>query len=203
MVRKGPVGLEEAAGGVDRQPLEHRRQHRAGHAVCRVDDDPEGLDRLDVHEGEHLLHIGGPDVVRLDAAAGARLRAARDLQGAVSDIEQARCSADRQRAAADDLHAGVVLRIVGGGNGDATVELQIADREIEHLGADEAKLEDVGSSVRGPVAHRCGHRGARHAHVVSDRDLLGLELLDEGAADRIGALLVELRGVDATDVVCL
>src|SRR5438270_253725 len=97
------------------------------------------------------------------SSSDAASKAVTKSPGAVSDIEQARCSADRQRAAADDLHAGVVLRIVGGGNGDATVELQIADREIEHLGADEAKLEDVGSSVRGPVAHRCGHRGARHA----------------------------------------
>ncbi len=42
VVRERTVGLEVAAHDLDlRQPLEHRRQHRAGHPVRRVDDDPQ------------------------------------------------------------------------------------------------------------------------------------------------------------------
>ena len=89
MVRKSSVGLEETADGVDRQPLEYRRQHRAGHPVRRVDHDPQRLDRRDVHEREDPLDVRGPDVVRLDAAAGPRLGTAGDLQGPVADVEQA------------------------------------------------------------------------------------------------------------------
>jgi hypothetical protein len=41
VVRERPVGLEEAADDVElRQALEDRRQHRARHAVRRIDDDP-------------------------------------------------------------------------------------------------------------------------------------------------------------------
>ena len=90
-----------------------------------------------------------------------------------------------------------------GGDGHAAVELQVADREIQHLGADEPELEHVGARVRGSVGHGRGQRRARYAHVVSDCDPRRLELLDEGATDRVGALLVDLSGVDATDVVCL
>ena len=39
VVRERAVGLEVAADGLDRKPLEHGRQHRPGHPVCRVDHD--------------------------------------------------------------------------------------------------------------------------------------------------------------------
>ena len=90
-----------------------------------------------------------------------------------------------------------------GGDGDAAVKPQVADREIQHLSADKAELEHIGPRVRGSVGHGFGQPRARHAHVVSHRDPLRLELLDEGAADRVGALLVDLRGIDATDVIRL
>ena len=45
--------------------------------------------------------------------------------------------------------------------------------------------------------------GAESAHVAADRDRARLELLDVGAADGVGALLVELAAVEAADVVRL
>ena len=46
VVRERPVRLEVALDDVElRQPLEHRREHRPGHSVGRVDDDAERPDR--------------------------------------------------------------------------------------------------------------------------------------------------------------
>ena len=39
VVRERAVGLEVAANGVDGKSFEHRRQHRSGHPVRRVDHD--------------------------------------------------------------------------------------------------------------------------------------------------------------------
>ena len=69
MIRERPVGLEEAAHGVERQALEHRREHRAGHPVRCVDDHAQRLDRVDVDEREHALDERGVDVLLRDRAA--------------------------------------------------------------------------------------------------------------------------------------
>ena len=122
---------------------------------------------------------------------------------AVADLEQARLAADRQRAAPDDLHPRVLLRVVRGGDEDAAVEPELADGEVDHLGADQPEVEDVGAGVGGAVDQRGRHRRRGDAHVAPDRDPPRLELLDVGAADRVRALLVELAGVDAADVVRL
>ena len=56
VVRERPVRLEVAAHDVEhRQPLEHRRQHRARHAVRRVDHDPQRPQRIDVDERQHAV----------------------------------------------------------------------------------------------------------------------------------------------------
>ncbi len=72
VVREGSVRLEVAADGVDRQPLEDGREHRAAHPVRGVDDDPERLDLLDVDEREDAVDVRRPDVVLADFAAAAR-----------------------------------------------------------------------------------------------------------------------------------
>ena len=80
---------------------------------------------------------------------------------------------------------------------------RLADGEIDHLRADEPDVDDLGARVGGAFDHRLRHRGRGEPHVASDRDLGRLELLDVGAANRVAALLVELRRVDAADVVGL
>ena len=90
------VGLEEAAHGVDRQPVEDGREHRAAHAVGRVDDDAERLHRARVDEGQDLVDEARVDVARLDLH-GSDPRHVRQGQGAVADVEQAGVGADGQR----------------------------------------------------------------------------------------------------------
>jgi hypothetical protein len=79
---------------------------------------------------------------------------------------------------------------VRGGDLAAPVEHEVADREVEHLRPDEPDRADVGTAGRRALDERLRHRGRRHSHVVSDRDLARLELLDVGAAYRAGAFLV-------------
>ena len=123
--------------------------------------------------------------------------------GARADVEEPGVAADGQRAAADDLHPGVLLGVVRGGDHDAAVEPQLADREIDHLRPDHPDVQDVDAGVGGSPDDRRGHGRAGHAHVAPDGDVLRLEQLRVGAADRVGALLVELGRVDPADVVGL
>ena len=123
--------------------------------------------------------------------------------GARADVLEAGVAADGQRAAADDLHPRVLLRVVRGGDADAAVEPELADRVVDHLGADHPEVADVGAAVRGPLHHRRRHRRRREAHVAPDRDRARLEVLDVRATDRVRAFLVELGAVEAADVVRL
>ena len=123
--------------------------------------------------------------------------------GAVADLEQPRLAADRQRAAAHDLHPGVLGGVVRGGDHDPAVEPELPGREVDHLGADHPEVGDVDAAVGDAVDHRLGHRRRREAHVAPDRDPPRLELLRERAPDRVRALLVELRRVERAHVVRL
>ena len=103
----------------------------------------------------------------------------------------------------DDLHPRVLLRVVRGGDADAPVEAELADGVVHHLGADHPEVEDVGAAV-GRAVHECRrHRRRAQPHVAPDRDRAGLEMLDVCPPDPVCAVLVELRRVDAADVVRL
>ena len=165
VVREGSVGLEVAADGVDRQPLEHGREHRPGHPVRGVDHDPERLDGVLVDEREHLLDEPRPRCPpREPRRAGRRGRLvfiAHKLEGAVAHVEEARLAADRKRAGADDLHPRVLLGVVRGGDADAAVEPELADGEIDHLRADEAEVEHVRAGIGRAVDQRARPSRAR------------------------------------------
>ena len=163
VVREAPVGLEEVADGVDREPLEHGRQHRARHPVRRVDHDPERLHRARVDEGQDLLDVARKDIFLPDLSRGLSPGHVGTGQGAVADLQQARVAADRQRAAADDLHARVLLRVVRGGDLDPAVQVEVADGEIEHLGADEADVDHLGACVGGALRSQPSPSKARRA----------------------------------------
>ncbi len=90
-----------------------------------------------------------------------------------------------------------------GRHGHAAVEPELADREIEHLGADHADVDDIGAAVGRALDQRCGHRRRREPHVAADGDPARLELLDVRAPDRVGALLVELGRIEPAHVVRL
>ena len=149
VVREAAVRLEEAPHGSDRKPVEDRREHRAGHAVCGIEDNAERSDRLDVHEREDALCEGVVDILR---ALPSRLTVGRGFgERAVADVEEARSLPDRQGALADDLEAGVLLWVMRGGDHDPAFEPELVDGEVEHLGADQADVDDVGSAWSAPA----------------------------------------------------
>ena len=169
VVRERPVGIEETAHDVElRKALEHLRQHRPGHPVRRVHDDPEGPDRARVHEREHLRDEAVPDVRRRHRAATRDV--AEPCLRAAPHVLEPGIAADRKRPGADDLHPRVLLRIVRCGDDDAAVEGELADRVVEHLGADHPEVEDIGAAVRGAVDRRGRHRLRADPHVAPDRD---------------------------------
>jgi hypothetical protein len=89
------------------------------------------------------------------------------------------------------------------GDRDPAVEPELADREIEHLRADQAELEDVRSAGDRAANRRLGHAGRGDPHVVPDGDPPRLKDLDERAADRLCPRLVDVGRVDPADVVGL
>src|SRR5262249_57066520 len=133
VVWERPVGLEEAAHRFDREPLQNGRKHRAAHAVRRVDDDAQRLDRRDIDEREDSLDVGRPDVVVVDVSWGQTSGPVRRGQGAVADLEQPGLAAHGQRTGSDNLHAGVLLRVVGGGYGGTAGQPALADSGNGHL----------------------------------------------------------------------
>ena len=70
--------------------------------------------------------------------------------GPSSDLGQPRVAADGKSAAPDDLHPGVLLRVVRGGDADPAVEAEFGDGVVQHLGPDEPEPDDVGACVRRP-----------------------------------------------------
>ena len=155
-----------------------------------------------IDEREHPVGEGGVEVVLTQPAAPGG-RVAEALLRAAANLEEPRISADRQRASADDLHARVLLRVVRGGDREATVQVQLSDAEIEHLGADHPHVDDIHARVEDTLDRRPGHGRRRDAHVPADGHLGRLELLCIGPADPVRAVLVELVTIEAANVIGL
>ena len=141
-------------------------------------------------------------------AAGRVAEPGLDLAPHVADPGVAR---ERQRPLADQLHPGVGLGVVGGGDHRAAVELARADQVIEHLGGDHAGVEDGGALEDQPVAQLRRHRGRGQPHVAPQPDpqLAGLLAAQprqhprEGPPDRVRRRLVHLLAVQPADVIGL
>ena len=150
-----------------------------------------------------------PDVDLLEgAAARAPAQPGFDLG---LDVADAGVAGERQRALADQLHPGVGLGVVGGGDHRAAVELARADQVVEHLGRDHAGVEHGRALEDQAVAQLRRHRRRGQPHVAAEPDpqLAGLlaaqpaEHAGEGAADRVRGALVHLAAVEPADVVGL
>ena len=142
------------------------------------------------------------------AAAGRVAEAGLDL---APDVADPGVAGERQRALADQLHAGVGLRVVRGGDHRAAVELARADQVVEHLGRDHARVEHGRALEDQPVAQLRRHRRRGQPHVAAEPDPQLARLLaaqpaehaGEGAADRVRGGLVHLLAVEAADVIRL
>ena len=109
------------------------------------------------------------------------------------DVADPGVAGERQRPLADQLDAGVGLRVVRGGDHRAAVELARADQVVEHLGRDHAGVEHGRALDDQPVAQLRRHRRRGQPHVAAEPDPQLARLLaaqprqhaGEGAADRV------------------
>jgi hypothetical protein len=147
-------------------------------------------------------------LVQLAARVG---RLAQVLGGEAAHLGDAGLARQRHRAAADQLGARVVLRVVRGGAHQPAVQVARADREVELLGAHLSHGDNVGALV----AHAVGVAGRElrggQPHVAPEPDpqlagrlvLLAGEHPREGTADPVRHVAVDLLPVEAPDVVGL
>ena len=68
----------------------------------------------------------------------------------VAKLEQSRLAADRQGNLSHDLHSRVLLWIVRGGDGDSTVEAEVADREMTISVPTRPRSNHLGSPAERP-----------------------------------------------------
>ena len=155
-----PVGGEE----VEVQVAEDRADHVAGHPVAAVDDHAQPADRARVDHRQRALAEVRVDLDLLGRAASRGIRQAGLEQ--VADRGDPGFAGERQRALADELHAGVGLGVVRGGHHRSAVELARADEEIEHLGADHAGVEHVDALVDKAVAQAPCHLRGLQPHIA-------------------------------------
>ena len=128
-----------------------------------------------------------------------------------ADVLDAGIARERERSLADELHARVGLGVVRGGDHRAAVELARADEEIEHLGADHPRVEDLAPFGDQAVCQATRHLGRLEAHVATQADAQlrgGLlakvgEDAGEAPADEVRRLAVHVVPVEAPDVVGL
>ena len=88
-----------------------------------------------------------------------------------------------------DHHAGVVA--------------VLADREVKGVGRDETNIRHVGAGFSRTARQRREQRFAGRTHVPADDHRARRELGDESTANRFGERVVQLVGINSTNVVTL
>ena len=203
------VGLEMHHLEVEAICSQDRPDHRSRHSVAAVDDDLHRLHPLEVDEGDGLGAIVVPDVDLLERPAARAVPEPRlDL---TPDLVDPGFAGERQGSLAQQLDAGVALRVVRRRDHRPAVELPRPDQVVEHLGRDHPRIEHRRALDDHAVADLGRHRRRIWSHVAAEPDAqLGGRLFpetgedaDEGAPDRERGRLVHLGPVDTADVVGL
>ena len=205
------VGLPVGLHLVQRQRVEDGPHHRPRHPVPAVQHDLHRPDAGGVHEardGRAELVVDG---LLVEPAAGLRRRSELAFGNGASHVADPGVSRERDRPALDQLGPGVVPGVVRGGAHQPAVELARSDREIEDLGAHPADVQDIGALVPQPIriAGRHGRRREAHVPAKGHPQLGGRAALARGQhagerpPDPVRRVLVQLVGVDASDVVRL
>ena len=117
-----------------------------------------GLICVEIDEGQHAQDVAGPDVLLADLSRGLSLGPKSTAMRSVADLHQARVSADRQARRARTIFIPVYsFGLCDAVTMIAAVELQLTDREIDHLGPYEADVEHVGASIGRALDDRLRH----------------------------------------------
>ena len=204
-----PVGLDL----VDRQLVEQRAAHRARHPVAAVEHDLQRRHRGRIDEGERVAPGRARRRPRCSTAPGSPAGSPGS-----PPVTRSRSSpmpgvaGQRERAAPDQLGAGVGLRVVRGRAHQAAVELARADGPVEHLGAHHPDVEHrralvaharARSARPAPGAVRRMSRPSASRSSLGSVSYIAGQHAREAAPDAVGHVLVDLLAVEAADVVGL
>ena len=92
---------------------------------------------------------------------------------------------------------------MAGRDHDAAVGLEMGGREVHHLGAAQADVEDFCAGLGYAFGDGIGQFRAGQANVAPEHNLLSFQELGGGVADAVGNVGVQLVRDLATDVVGL
>ena len=196
------VGLVMHPDKLERQMRRQRVQRYSRAAVAGVHHDAQRLEGCHVHVAQQMLHIAAARFGRAQAAARSGRREAVFL-GKALDVQQAGVAADRARAFAHELHAVVVLGVVAGRDGDATVDAHVEGGEVDFLGAALADIEHIDAGLEQPLGERIADFAAAQADIVTHHNRAGFHHLRVGAPDAAGDIGVQLVGYASAYVVGL
>ena len=203
VMRERPVDVETELCRLARELIEQQRRDESGHSAARIEHDGERCDDGRVDERHHLLDVLEDDVARRHGSrrrGGPRQRVVDDH---VADLAEPLIAAQRQRAAPHHLDAVVLLRIVRRRDLRASFEAVVDHREVEHVRAEHAVVDDVGALLARALDEGGGNARRRDAHVARDANLARAEVDDEAAANLPRDLFVDFARVESADVVGL
>ena len=201
-VGKGPVRFVVQVDELERQAPRELAHHRARAAVAAIGHDLERPQARDVHRGHHVVGVPGQDVVQFQTAGTTGYRQPA-RSGEPADLVEPRIAADRARALPHQLHPVVVDGIVARGDHDAAGEAARGGRPVDHLGAAEPEVEDVGPAEAQPLGHRGRQLVAAETAIPAQADLAAAEVRRHGLADAQREIRVQILRHAAADVISL
>jgi hypothetical protein len=211
VVRKLPIRLPVGLHLLDREGVEQRPDHWAGHPVAAVNHHSHALNPLGVDVAERGLAEGVGDVFMANLARRVGRRPGLATGDDILQLADPGVARKHDRPALHELRPGVGLRIVRRCALEPAVQPSRPDGPVQHLRPDHPHVEYVSAFVGDASRVLLGHRGRRQAHVAPDcnahfshRDVLEIgEDAREAAPDPVRELLVDLIGVDPPNVVRL
>src|SRR5215204_6248894 len=151
MVGEGAVELEVHRYVLEREVLEDRWDHLACHAVSRVDHDLQPPQALRLDKAQAMFRIVYGDVGLLH---GTRVfRGVGEIPGddEVADLAEPRVSREGDGFLPTELEAVVIFGVVRGCYHGPAGLLEVPYGEVQRIGRDQSKVEDVCSRFRNPL----------------------------------------------------
>src|SRR5215210_3829094 len=205
MVGEGAVELEVHRYVLEREVLEDGWDHLACHAVSRVDHDLQRPQVLRLYKAQAMFRIVHGDVGLLHRTRMFRRfgEIARDDE--VADLAETRVSREGDGFLPAELEAVVIFGVVRGCYHGPAGLLEVPYGEVERIGRDQPKVEDVSARFCDPLYKGLLQRLARDAHVAGHDDpgAREIQVFYESAADVSCHALIQALGINAADVVGL
>src|SRR5918993_4875928 len=203
VVGEGAIELEVHRYVFERKLLEDGWDHFACHAVSRVDHDLQRPQALRMYKAQAMFRIVHGDVGFLHRTRVFRGFGEIPGDDEVADLAETRVSREGDGFFPAELEAIVIFGVVRGCYHGPAGLLEVPYGEVERIGRDQPKVEDVCSRLGNPLYKGLLQDLARDAHVAGHDDpgAREVQVLYEGTADVSCHALIQALGIDAADVV--